>query len=57
MLWALSQHSEILILDEPFASLDQDSQIVFKKIIQADDRKLIFVDHENILDFDDSVHV
>lgn len=57
VLWALSQHSEILILDEPFASLDQDSQLVFKKIIQADGRKLIFVDHENILDFDDSVHV
>jgi len=57
VIWALSQSSEILILDEPFASLDQDSQIVFKDIIQDDKRKLIFVDHENILDFDDSVHV
>lgn len=57
VIWALSQNSEILILDEPFASLDQESHIVFKQIIQADNRQLIFVDHENILESDATINV
>nr|WP_252731599.1 ATP-binding cassette domain-containing protein [Psychrosphaera sp. F3M07] len=57
VIWALSQKSGVLILDEPFASLDQDSHVTVKNIIEADSRILIFVDHENILEFDESINV
>ncbi|MBF7073924.1 ABC-F family ATP-binding cassette domain-containing protein [Glaciecola sp. MH2013] len=49
LIAALSQHSDVLLLDEPFANLDVESRDLLKDFILADQRFQIIVDHHRLL--------
>lgn len=52
---ALTKHSDLLILDEPFSGVDQRSKEVLSEIILNDKRNKIIVDHSNTLSFDNLI--
>jgi ABC-type multidrug transport system ATPase subunit len=49
LICAMSQQSDVLLLDEPFANLDEQSRLVVKKAISEDERFKIIVDHHQLL--------
>lgn len=49
LICAISQQSDVLLLDEPFANLDEPSREVIKKAISEDSRFKIIVDHHQLL--------
>ncbi len=49
LICAMSQQSDVLLLDEPFANLDEQSRLVIKKAISEDERFKIIVDHHQLL--------
>lgn len=49
LISTISQHAEVLLLDEPFANLDAASRDVIKKELEKDERFKIIVDHHCLL--------
>jgi ABC-type multidrug transport system ATPase subunit len=49
LISAMSKKCEVLLLDEPFANLDNSSREIIKQLILDDRRFMIIVDHHRLL--------
>ena len=57
LICAIAQQSDVLLLDEPFANLDEQSKSVIKKVVSEDSRFKIIVDHHQLLEGLQVVHL
>jgi len=57
LIGAIAQQSDVLLLDEPFANLDDQSKSVIKNVVSEDSRFKIIVDHQQLLEGLQVVHL
>ncbi|ADN77835.1 ABC transporter related protein [Ferrimonas balearica DSM 9799] len=57
LITAISKRSKILLLDEPFNGLDNESLLVFESTLSDDTRGKIIVDHNNKLKINNTFHL